>query len=100
MFYVGLATKAISQQGSQPWGGGREEKGQSSQYVDNIYIQYFFCKGEATVPVADCRKKEFSGHAKKQMKMKDFLDYWRKNDQAGSPCSGESLYLKDWHFTR
>lgn len=63
-------------------------------------MQYFFCKGEATVPVADCRKKEFSGHAKKQMKMKDFLDYWRKNDQAGSPCSGESLYLKDWHFTR
>ncbi|KAK7111637.1 hypothetical protein V1264_011238 [Littorina saxatilis] len=65
---------------------------------DFVFLRQAF--GEATVPIADCKCQEFSAHAKQEMKMSEFVTYWQKLREAGYPLGQESLYLKDWHFTR
>nr|KAG5702396.1 hypothetical protein BaRGS_027483 [Batillaria attramentaria] len=64
--------------------------------------QEFWTDWDATVPVADCKKKEFSAHVKQEMKMWEFLTYWKQLQDAGEngDVHSDSLYLKDWHFTR
>ena len=79
--------------------------------------------GDAIVPVANCSEKQFDAHCKSEMKMSEFLDYWkshikekeeeksRKKERDTRRENGESnltndetrqnlLYLKDWHFCR
>ena len=70
------------------------------------------------MPVADCRKEHFNSHCKLEMKMAEFLDYWKKRmqrererDRGGEregkgererePAGTDSLlYLKDWHLVK
>lgn len=62
--------------------------------------------GDAIVPVADCSKEHFDSHCKKEMKMADYLDYWRRHmvqrgNETGEVKKDEGLlYLKDWHFVK
>ncbi len=82
------------------------------------------------VPVADCSHETFSTHPKSEMKLAEYIDYWRtlvdepETERSAGPeggarrsrkeCTGEDskkirqsaeglkklLYLKDWHFKR
>ena len=55
------------------------------------------------VPVADCGKEDFNSHCKTEMKMSDYLEYWRNcmEGEGGSGSTGRDLlYLKDWHFVK
>ena len=60
--------------------------------------------GDARVPVADCGKEHFNSHSKSEMKMSDYLDYWKGNMEAGAGDREKKderlLYLKDWHFVQ
>ena len=71
------------------------------------------------MPVADCSKEYFDSHCKTEMKMADYLHYWRSCMQREGGLQREErgvvadvsaavvnekrmhsslLYLKDWHF--
>ena len=58
------------------------------------------------MPVADCAKEHFNSHRKSEMKMADYLNYWRRHMQRddGEDTAAERekdlLYLKDWHFVK
>ncbi|KAL8576607.1 hypothetical protein ACOMHN_025082 [Nucella lapillus] len=62
------------------------------------FLQHAF--GNATVPVANCKSKKYSAHAKQEMTMSEFLTYWHQYREAGHPPQDDNLYLKDWHFNR
>ena len=59
--------------------------------------------GDYVVPVADCGREQFSAHPKSEMKMADYLKYWRslllKEEEQSDSVEG-LLYLKDWHLAK
>ena len=78
-----------------------------------IVIHSLYTLGDASVPVADCSKEQFDSHCKKEMKMADYVQYWRGLVQREGGSEGVGLerreekkekreeallYLKDWHF--
>ena len=81
---------------------------QPLHYADTVF------SGDASVPVANCSKEHFNSHRKSEMRMADYLDYWRRHMAMGEAgrCEGEEngpaggkegeglLYLKDWHFIK
>ena len=69
--------------------------------------------GAASVPVADCSKAHLDSHCKTEMKMVDYIQYWRglvqreggsegvavgKREEVKEERGETLLYLKDWHF--
>ncbi|MCL4127774.1 UNVERIFIED_CONTAM: hypothetical protein GTU68_063238 [Idotea baltica] len=58
------------------------------------YLSHAF--GEAEVPVANCNQKHFDSHDKKNYILKEYLKYFKDNNERAV----KSLYLKDWHFTK
>ena len=59
--------------------------------LDVDYFENNF--GNEMAPVMDCNVQYFSSHKKTDMKVSDFMKYWRKRDE-------RLLYLKDWHMQR
>ena len=56
--------------------------------------------GDAVAPVADCSREEFCAHPKSEMRVADYLDYWKAYAANGYSQDESCLYLKDWHFKR
>ncbi|XP_013415112.1 jmjC domain-containing protein 4 [Lingula anatina] len=63
-------------------------------------LKFLFAKDKLSVPVADCKTEEYGSHCKQSMDLKEYLTYWEKYIDSGYPVDMQSLYLKDWHFTR
>lgn len=59
-----------------------------------IIIFHLLIKGNATVSVADCNEQYFNAQRKRNMKFRDFTDYWMKITQNDHPYSQPCLYLK------
>ena len=73
----------------------------TAQYWWFTYSKFqHYIIGDAVAPVADCSKEEFAAHPKSDMRVADYLDYWRDYAANGHPQDGSCLYLKDWHFKR
>ncbi|XP_797590.2 2-oxoglutarate and iron-dependent oxygenase JMJD4 [Strongylocentrotus purpuratus] len=62
------------------------------------YIEAAF--GDVTVPVANCGKEKYYAQPKQDMKMSDYLQYWKKHIEMDHNSPEGCLYLKDWHFTK
>ena len=56
--------------------------------------------GNAVVPVADCNKVKYYAQPKTDMKLIDYINYWRKHISNGHKSEEGCLYLKDWHFVQ
>ncbi|XP_022701568.1 jmjC domain-containing protein 4-like [Varroa jacobsoni] len=63
--------------------------------------------GDCIVPVADCQRSEYGSQLKRDMTMKEYMQYWRSyqrpritEDAWGSIERDNCLYLKDWHMQR
>eukprot|EP00112_Aurelia_sp_Birch-Aquarium-sp1_P006289 Seg1697.5 transcript_id=Seg1697.5/GoldUCD/mRNA.D3Y31 product="JmjC domain-containing protein 4" protein_id=Seg1697.5/GoldUCD/D3Y31 len=54
--------------------------------------------GKSNVPVANCSKKHYNAHEKKEMLFGDFLSAWEHSLSANDQSF--LLYLKDWHCQR
>ena len=68
----------------------------SKDWIKNgkLNVEYFENTfGNEMAPVMDCNVQYFSSHKKTDMKVFDYMKYWRHRDE-------RLLYLKDWHMQR
>uniref|UniRef100_A0A8D0G2C5 2-oxoglutarate and iron-dependent oxygenase JMJD4 n=1 Tax=Sphenodon punctatus TaxID=8508 RepID=A0A8D0G2C5_SPHPU len=56
--------------------------------------------GEAVVPVANCDVKEYNSNPKEQIKLKEYISYWKEYIKKSYRSPKGCLYLKDWHLHR
>ncbi|XP_072034844.1 2-oxoglutarate and iron-dependent oxygenase JMJD4-like [Amphiura filiformis] len=54
--------------------------------------------GDALVPVADCNKVQYYAQPKTDMKLVNYIEYWKDHISKGHKSKEGCLYLKDWHF--
>lgn len=50
------------------------------------------------VSVSNCGKRNYNSQEKCNMKLLDYLEYWKSYKK--SPVPMDCLYLKDWHFVK
>jgi hypothetical protein len=95
---------------TRDWRARQEWQKDGRPNIDYLAAQF----GDASVPVANCSKEHFDSHSKSEMRMADYLDYWRRHMASGKAGRGEDeengpagskegeglLYLKDWHFVK
>lgn len=65
----------------------------------NLFYFREYC-GDAEVPVADCREREYNSQKKKMYTLHKYLDYLEEYISESHPSTKPNLYLKDWHLTR
>lgn len=53
-----------------------------------------FPPGEAVVPVADCKEREYNSQKKTTFTLNKYLEYLENHIQDGHPPSKPNLYLK------
>ncbi|XP_071791315.1 2-oxoglutarate and iron-dependent oxygenase JMJD4-like [Asterias amurensis] len=82
---------------TQDWRSVREWVTKDGRPNFNYLAQMF---GSTVVPVADCRKIEYSAQPKSDMKLTEYLNYWQDIRQDPNSKDEKCLYLKDWHFTK
>jgi len=87
--------------------------------LHQINLEYFQeCFGEAVLNVAECGVRDFSDQRRRQMTMKEYVDYWRRHRalrearERGKRLEGPFmtdeeiaeaeliLYNKDWHYVK
>nr|CAD7423534.1 unnamed protein product [Timema monikensis] len=56
--------------------------------------------GSVEVPVANCNEKYYNAQKTTDIKLDDFITYWKDYSEKGHPSDMPSLYLKDWHFPK
>nr|CAD7570431.1 unnamed protein product [Timema californicum] len=57
-------------------------------------------EGSVEVPVANCNEKYYNAQKTTDIKLDDFITYWKDYSEKGHPSDMPSLYLKDWHFPK
>lgn len=65
------------------------------RWAERVYVA-----GEAVVPVANCDAKEYNCNPKEQLKLKDYINYWKEHIKKSYRSARGCLYLKDWHLQR
>ncbi|CAI8058000.1 2-oxoglutarate and iron-dependent oxygenase JMJD4, partial [Geodia barretti] len=69
----------FSEAATRDWRARQEWQKDGRPNIDYLASQF----GDASVPVANCSKEHFNSHRKSEMRMADYLDYWRRHMAMG-----------------